>query len=193
MIPNYYQVLGVTKTATKDEIKKAFRMLAFKLHPDHNDSPDANERFIEINEAYLILTDTDAKNKYDREYNAYYGPNATHADHTEFEEADYDNPYEDNDLNQWAKNAREQGKKHAMMSFSEFLSLLGTVAKETGLHLGNSILLFIAIAMIISGIGNIVIGIFGDMETANPIIGIILLPTGVFLRKLALRNWGIGE
>ena len=57
MIPNHYQTLGISPTASKDEIKKAYRQLALKFHPDRNKSPDAHEKFIEINEAYLILFD----------------------------------------------------------------------------------------------------------------------------------------
>jgi len=76
MIPNHYQTLGVSVNASKDEIKKAYRQLALKFHPDRNKSPDAHERFIEINEAYLILFDDEARAKYDREYKYYYGQKA---------------------------------------------------------------------------------------------------------------------
>ena len=63
---DYYEVLGVPRTATEEDIKKAFRKLAFQYHPDRNRSPDAEARFKEINEAYEVLSDTNKRATYDR-------------------------------------------------------------------------------------------------------------------------------
>ena len=63
---DYYDVLGVTKNASQEEIKKAFRKLAMQHHPDRNKSADAHERFKEINEAYEVLSDADRRAMYDR-------------------------------------------------------------------------------------------------------------------------------
>ena len=63
---DYYEVLGIDRDATDEEIKKAFRRLAFKYHPDHNHDDEAGERFKEINEAYEMLSDPDKRAAYDR-------------------------------------------------------------------------------------------------------------------------------
>ena len=64
---DYYDVLGVPRTATQDEIKQAYRNLAKQLHPDKNpDDPAAEERFKEASEAYGVLFDVDKRRQYDR-------------------------------------------------------------------------------------------------------------------------------
>ena len=62
-----YEVLGVGRTAGADEIKKAYRKLARRYHPDVNPgSPDATKRFREIQEAYAVLSDADKRAQYDQ-------------------------------------------------------------------------------------------------------------------------------
>ena len=66
MAADYYELLGLSRTATAEDIKKAYRRLARQLHPDVNDAPDAADRFKEVSTAYEILSDPQKRSVYDR-------------------------------------------------------------------------------------------------------------------------------
>ena len=82
---DYYEVLGVDKKASAEEIKKAYRKLAKKYHPDlHPDDESAHKKFTEINEAYEVLSDPEKRNKYDT-----FGANANFSGGQNFDPRDF--------------------------------------------------------------------------------------------------------
>lgn len=92
MSKNYYDILGVNKGSTQEEIKKAYRKLAVQYHPDKNpDNKEAEERFKEANEAYEVLSD-DVKRK---NYDTYGNPNGFSGGHASgFEKSEMDDLFE---------------------------------------------------------------------------------------------------
>src|SRR6201994_3283477 len=80
---DYYKILGIPKTASEEDVKKAYRKLARKLHPDLNpNDKEANKKFQQINEANEVLSDPEKRKKYDQ-YGEQYGENWENAEQFE--------------------------------------------------------------------------------------------------------------
>lgn len=111
---DYYEILGVDKTAAQDKIKKAYRNLARKYHPDVNpDDPNAEEKFKDINEAYQVLSDEEKRKKYDQFGSQYkqYQQTGGRA--------------EDFDWSQWASQGQRGGSQYRTVSQEELNQMFG--------------------------------------------------------------------
>ena len=123
---DYYQILGVTKNASQDDIKKAYKKLARKYHPDLNpNDPDAQRKFQEINEANEVLSDPEKRKKYDQ-----YGEDWKHADEFDAQKQQYGSHFGQNfshdgtTYTSWSTSSDTEG-------FSDFFeSLFGSRGKR---------------------------------------------------------------
>lgn len=118
---DYYKVLGVEKSATQEEIRKAYRKQAKRYHPDINkDDPQAKERFQEINEANEVLSDPEKRKKYDE-----YGENWQHADEFEAQRRQYrSNPNGGFDFGGFGGFGDFSGNEGNASGFSDFFEQL---------------------------------------------------------------------
>lgn len=182
MIPNYYSILGVPHTSTKKEIKKAYRKLALKTHPDQNKRSDAKEKFIEINEAYLILSDTDARKRYDIEYLRCYHKESNNTD------SNFRGGFRDENLNNWAENAKRQAKKYANMSFNKFSRLVRDITSETSFQILNICFSIVGILLVLPLIDG-VFSLFSFFKTTKIDFTVILMAfIGFFILAYTYRS-----
>jgi curved DNA-binding protein CbpA len=189
MIPDHYQTLGISITASKSEIQRAFRKLALKLHPDKNDNLDAKEKFIEINEAYLILSDNEAREKYNKAYRA-YEKGSLHKHDMNYTYSSKEEPkFEDEELNKWTKNARRQAEAFSSMNFPDFSKIILGMVKETGFQLGNSLLIMLGAFLSMGSCGNILLGLTSEGTSGNLLSSIILLIIGLIVYRFAQKNY----
>lgn len=107
MFKDYYAILNIRKNAKLDAIRQAYKYQALKWHPDKNPSKDTTKMMQDINEAYLILSDQDARLRYDQEYNYFNQEfSATTSTDNSSKRESYD--IRDEILKRWINNARRQ-------------------------------------------------------------------------------------
>ena len=178
--------------------------MALKFHPDKNKSSNAHDLFIQINEAYLLLYDDEARAKYDFEYNRYYQkkqyrePGVTSSKETDFksEQSGYSEPsnktksdhaFDDDVLNDWSTKAKEQAEKYAKMAFSEFSSLVLGIVKETGFQISNVLIGIFGGLLFILGLNEIFVLLYTSFEKGS-LIAIILGILGFYLIRYAYQR-----
>lgn len=117
---DYYKILIINRNADSIDIKKAYRSLALKWHPDINKEAGAQEKFIEINEAYEILYDDSKRKIYDALFNDYSNS------HTQKDTFKVDNEQYTR-YNTWSNDARQTAYTRSKMQYSEFAKTVGKV------------------------------------------------------------------
>jgi DnaJ-class molecular chaperone len=145
MFKDYYAILEIDESANQEEIKTAFKQQALKWHPDRNPGQDTTFKMQEINEAYLILKDTEARERYNTEYQFFkqFQKNTeSHFSSQKAHQAD-DSPYhrkkqyeyqyypiQDDVLEKWMNNARKQAVDLAKQTIDDFKGMVSVGVKE---------------------------------------------------------------
>ncbi|WP_158548337.1 J domain-containing protein [Marixanthomonas ophiurae] len=143
MFKDYYSILKIPQTATQADIKLAFKTQALKWHPDKNVGKDTTMKMQEINEAYLILRDGDARRRYDIEYSKYKDfkkQNRYQREEREYKKEEntktksrsYEYEVEDETLEKWMRNARRQAVDLAKQTLQEIVGLSVEATKKAG-------------------------------------------------------------
>lgn len=122
MIKDYYKILNVDRQASTTDIKKAFRTLALQWHPDKNRDPNAKDIFIQINEAYEILSDETKRQNYNLLYADYFLKKDSLANSS-------NRKYEYERYNEWKNEAINKAYERAKMSFNDFTKFVNDIVK----------------------------------------------------------------
>ena len=145
---NYYEILGVPKTATADEIKKAYRTLAFKYHPDRNPgNAEAEEKFKQISTAYDVLGDEAKRRNYDLGgYSDNYSYSSQSAQNQQYQrqyQYTYSNPFGDDNFWEWFNGAqfraRNQQTQNTQNEYSQY-HFTNDEEKSRGEHVSTFVL-----------------------------------------------------
>lgn len=139
MLKDYYKILGISKYASAQEIKSAYRTMSMKWHPDKNPGIDVTSVMQDINEAYTILKDENKRERYNKEYDTFFAqlPNTSKK---------YDYNIKDDTLKNDIANAR----KYAKDLVDEFLKSFNETSKEAVKGAAKSSFQY-AVAWIIAG------------------------------------------
>jgi DnaJ-class molecular chaperone len=120
---DYYSILDIDKTATQEQIKTAFKKQALKWHPDRNPNVDTTEKMQDINQAYLILKDAEARKRYDLEWNDYIGFQSSE-NTFDGKQATEDYTIKDEILNNWMNNAKKQSISLAQQTINDLRGMV---------------------------------------------------------------------
>ena len=143
MFVDYYSILETSIDASPEEVKKAYRRMALRWHPDRNPGVDTLARMQAVNEAHLILGDPEARARYDIEYHRYHRFKASReAEQEQQRQGTSSTPpqaeeyvFADETLMKWIQNARRQAAELSRMTQREFMKGTGAAAEEMGKRL----------------------------------------------------------
>ena len=171
MFKDYYAILAIDENATQEDIKSAFKKQALKWHPDRNIGVDTTIRMQEINEAYVILKDTEARERYNIEYQKFKNyreqqqsqkeqseknnqsgrhKNEKEADGSERKKSYYYSEYkvDDDILKNWMTNAKRQAVDLAKQTIEDLKGMVKVGAKAAVKEAGNQFIYQIIISII---------------------------------------------
>jgi curved DNA-binding protein CbpA len=162
MFIDYYIILEVNTTASQEEIKAAFKTQALKWHPDRNIGIDTTLRMQEINEAYLILKDPEARERYNVEYQLYkqyqrqqQQKHSGHQQQSEQKEKQKERTYNyseykvnDDVLEKWMNNAKKQAVGLAKQTIEDLKGMVNVGVKAAVKEAGNMIVVQIVIGVV---------------------------------------------
>lgn len=161
MFKDYYAILDIPFGCSKDEVKQAFKRQAKKWHPDKNPNTDTTQQMQDINEAYLILKDDDARERYNREYLRFKEfeqakkqkekkdfsdkENSRH-----YSDAEKEFVYDDEILKRWVSNARKQAIEYVKQMFKEVGELSVTATKAAGSRMFELLMIYLVFGFFFS-------------------------------------------
>lgn len=180
---DYYKILELEFGADILTVKKAYRRLALKYHPDKNKELNASQKFIELTEAYEVLREPVKKSEYDSLYQAHYGTNTQE----QYSEKSNQQTYQ-RKQQEWADFGREKAKEYSSIPFEEFAR---RILKE--ISVGAS---YIPNAVAILFVGGGAIGMLAILPKAfedGGGLGLILLLMIVGLGYLAYRLFIVAQ
>jgi DnaJ-class molecular chaperone len=157
MFVDYYAILEIDEEATQEQIKIAFKKQALKWHPDRNPGVDTTKRMQEINEAYLILKDNEARSRYDQEYQRFKKFTRDERQHKKEQKKQdaqdssyqhYDYQVNDDLLNKWINNAKKQAVSLAKQTVEDLKGMVSVSIKEATKEAGNQFLVQIIISVL---------------------------------------------
>ena len=164
---DYYAILGVSSSATHDDLRATFRQLAKRYHPDVSSEPDAADRFREVYEAYEVLSDSLKRQQYDALRTA-----AGAAASTDDRERQYD---------EWASAARKRASTYARMNYDDFVRTVFQATKATAQFSMGAI-----VALCMFAVAALLIGYVGPFVILIAIFGGLALLAAYGLRRVGL-------
>ena len=150
MFKDYYSILGIPANATQEHIKHAYKEQAKKWHPDRNADFDSTERMQDINEAFLILSDIEARRLYDEEYSLFLRTSKQDKESYANEDSYSDFTINDDLLQAWIIKARKQAVDLVKETLSEVKDLSVEGAKASGNKMMQLIIGFVVIGIVFS-------------------------------------------